>query len=60
MIKYLKGNIIFYIGVIVFLLTLLVEHLFSLETDIIGFLKGISCGIILGGIINLIEKKVKH
>ena len=60
MVKNLKSNLIFYIGVVVFALTLFAECLFSIETELNGFIKGIGCGIILGGVINLITKKIKH
>ena len=60
MIKHLKDNLFFYIGIIVFLLTLLAEHLSLIDTDIVGALKGLGCGLILAGVINLITKKIKH
>ena len=60
MIKHLKENLSFYIGIIIFSLTLLAERLFLIDTDISGFIKGCGCGIILAGVINLISKKIKH
>ena len=61
MIKDLKGNLIFYIGVIVFSITILTEHLFSIDTDISSFVKGAGCGLIIGGVIKYLERKgVKH
>jgi uncharacterized membrane protein (Fun14 family) len=65
MIKHLKGNLFFYIGIIVFSLILLAEHLLAehlslIDMDIAGFLKGVGCGLILGGVINFITKKIKQ
>ena len=56
MLKKLKEKLL-YIGIIVFLLTLLVEHVFSVDTDFIDFCKGIGVGIVLGGVFNLMTKK---
>jgi predicted phage tail protein len=48
---------LFYIGIIVFSLTLFVEHLFSVDTDFTGFCKGLGVGLVLGGVIKLMTKK---
>ena len=59
----LKGNHIWVIiiGIITFLMTLLVERLLSVDAELIGFCKGLSIGIMLGGLIEgviaLIKKK---
>ena len=52
----LKENL-FYIGVLVFAVTLLVEHLFSVDTEITGFCKGIGVGLLLAGVIKLLTRK---
>jgi hypothetical protein len=59
MLKNFKDNL-FYIGVIIFSLTLFVEHLFSIETDLTCFFKGFGCGLELVGAVILIAKKRKH
>jgi len=60
MIKHLKGNLFFYIGIIVFSLILLAEYLSLIDTDSASLLKGLGFGIILGGGINFITKKIKQ
>lgn len=45
----------FYIGVLLFSITLFIEHLFLGETDLTCFLKGFACGIQLIGVIILIR-----
>jgi len=55
----LKDNL-FYIGVIIFSLTLFVEHLFSIKTDFTCFVKGFGCGLQLVGVVILIIKKNKE
>ena len=47
----------FYIGVVIFSLILLVEHLFSIKTDITCFVKVFGCSLQLEGAIILIIKK---
>ena len=60
MIKHLKGNLFFYIGIIFFSLVLLAEHLYLIDTDSADLLKGLGCGLILGGVINFITKRTKQ
>jgi hypothetical protein len=55
----LKDNL-FYIGVIIFSLSIFVEHLFSIETNLTCFLKGFACGLELIGVVVLIMKKRKE
>ena len=61
----LKGNHIWVItiGIITFSMTVLVELIFSVDAELIGFCKGLSIGIMIGGIIEgviaLIKKKTK-
>ena len=55
----LKDNL-FYIGVIIFSLTLFVEHLFTIETGLTCFFKGFGCGLQLVGVVVLIMKKRKE
>lgn len=59
MIKGLKDNL-FYIGVVIFSLTLFAEHLFSGETNITCFMKGFACGIELVGVVILIKNKKRR
>ena len=54
----LKDNL-FYIGVIIFSLTLFVEHLFSIEASVTCFFKGFGCGLELVGVVILMMKKQK-
>jgi hypothetical protein len=56
MLMKLKENLL-YIGIIVFFLTFLIEHIFPFDTEITSFLKGIGCGIIVGAVIQKITKK---
>ena len=56
--KKIKDNL-FYIGVIIISLTLFVEHLFSIETNLTCFLKGFGCALQLVGAVVLIIKKGK-
>ena len=58
MLTELKENL-FYIGVIVFSMTLFVEHLFSIVTGLTCFFKGFGCGLELGGAIILVIKKIR-
>ena len=50
---------LFSIGVLVFILSLLAENLFTVDTDITGFCKGLGGGIALGGLVILVVKKRK-
>jgi len=59
MLKRMKVNV-FYLGIIVLVLTFLVEHFFSLDTEFISFFKGVGCGILLSGVFALIKKKIKY
>jgi len=56
MLKKIKHNF-FYIGVIIFSLTLFAEHLFMGETNLTCFLKGFASGIQLVGVVILIRNK---
>jgi len=51
-----KDNLL-YIGLIVFSLTVFVQHLFSIESDLTGFFMGIGCGLQLMGVFVLIKKR---
>ncbi|MFR2534795.1 MAG: hypothetical protein ACLTEH_01285 [Clostridia bacterium] len=53
-------NSLFYIGIIIFSITLFLEHLFLGETNITCFLKGFACGIEIIGAIILIKKIIKE
>ena len=46
-----------YIGLIVFSLTILVQHLFSIATDLTGFFMGLGCGLQLVGVFVLMKKR---
>ena len=52
----LKKNL-FYIGAIVFSLTLFVEHLFAIKMEFTEFCKGLGVGLELAGVYFLIKKK---
>jgi len=54
----IKKNL-FYIGVIIFSLTLFVEHLFLGQTNLTCFFKGFASAIQLVGVIILIRNKNK-
>ena len=56
--KTLKDNL-FYIGVLIFSLTLFVEHLLSIESNLTCFIKGFGCGIQIVGVVVLIRNKWK-
>ena len=58
MLTKLKENL-FYIGVIIFSMTLFVEHLFSIETGLTCFFKWFDCGLELVGAIILVIKKIR-
>ena len=55
MLKEIRANI-FYIGILIFSLTLFVEHLFIGETNITCFIKGFACNIQIVGVVILIKK----
>lgn len=50
-------NKLFYIGVLIFSLTLFVEQLFSIQTALTNFIKGFGIGLELAGVIVFIMKK---
>jgi uncharacterized membrane protein len=51
---------LFYIGVIVFSLTLLIEQLFPINANVIAFFKGLGAGLEFLGAVFLIIKKTSH
>jgi len=51
---------LFYIGVVVFSLTLFIEHLFQINTNTIEFFKGFGIGLELLGAVFLIIKRKSH
>lgn len=54
-------NSLFYIGIIIFSLTMFFEQLCIGETSATCFLKGFACGLeILGAIVLILNKKEKH
>ena len=55
----LKNNL-FYIGVIIFSLTLFIEQLCSIETNFTHLIKGFGVGIQLVGVVILFMKKGKE
>ena len=55
----LKDNL-FYVGVIIFSLTLFIEQLCSIETNFTHFIKGFGVGIQLVGVVILFMKKGKE
>ena len=55
----LKDNL-FYIGIVIFSLTLFVKHLFSIQSGIIEFIMGFGVGLELVGVVILIMKKRKE
>jgi len=58
MAKGIKDNL-FYIGVLIFSLTLFTEHLLSLSTPVTCFLKGFAAGIQIVGVVVLIKNRIK-
>ena len=48
------------IAVVVFALTFLIEHLFSVDTEITGFVKGFCIGLLIAVVISFIPKKKKN
>ena len=51
---------LFYIGVIVFSVTLFIEHLFKINLKITEFFKGLGIGLELLGVVFLIIKRINH
>jgi len=60
MLKSKLKDSLFYIGVIIFSLTLFFEHLFSIEANFTEFIKGFGVGLQLVGIVVLFIKKKKE
>jgi len=56
MLKKIRDNM-FFIGVIIFSLTLFVEHLLTGETNLTCFFKGFACGLELVGIVVIFKNK---
>jgi len=54
-----KDNL-FYIGVVIFSLTVFLEHLFSIENNFTQFIKGFAVGFQIVGAIVLIAKRRKE
>lgn len=52
-------NNMFYLGILIMSLTLFLEHLFHIQTDITCFFKGFACGLEILGAIILIKDKRK-
>jgi|GEM_PF-5721735 len=50
-------NTLICVGLIVLLLAILAEPLFSIETGLTGFFIGVAVGLLIGGIVTLISKK---
>ena len=48
---------LFYIGILIFSITLLVRNFFSSDGNIIYFFMGFSCSLLLVGVFVLIAKK---
>ena len=59
MMKKIRDNM-FYIGILIFSLTMFLEHIFWGETAITAFIKGFGCGIELVGIFFLIRNKKQN
>jgi len=51
---------LFYIGVIVFSVTLFIEHLFSININVTEFFKGFGVSLVLLGTVFLIIKRTGH
>ena len=56
MLKKLKDNL-FYIGIIIFSLTLFAEHSFLGESNFTCFMKGFACGLELVGVVIIFKNK---
>lgn len=48
---------LFYIGIIIFCITLFLEHLFLGETDLTCFFKGFACGLEIIGAFIILKNK---
>ena len=51
---------LFYIGVIVFSVTIFIEHLFQINMNVTEFFKGFGIGLELLGAVFLIIKRTSH
>jgi len=60
MLKLKLKDSLFYIGVIIFSLTLFLEHLFSINANFVEFVKGFGVGLQLVGVVVLFKKKRKE
>ena len=56
MCKKVRDNL-FYIGILIFSITMLFEHLFLGESNLTCFLKGFACGLGIVGIIFIFKNK---
>ena len=54
MLESFKNNM-FYIGILIISLTIFMEHLLKIETDLTCFLKGFACGLEAVGVVILIK-----
>ena len=59
MLKKIRDKL-FYIGIIIFSLTLITEQLFLGETNITSFLKGFASSILLIGVVILFKNRKNH
>ena len=53
-------NYLFHIGIVIFSITLFVEHLFSIKSGVTDFIKGLGCGLELIGVVILIVNNAKR
>lgn len=58
MIEKFRNNM-FYIGILLMSITLFIDHLFQLQTDLTCFFKGFACGLEIVGAIVIIRKQDK-
>ena len=56
MCKKVRDNL-FYIGILIFSITMFCEHLFLGESNLTCFLKGFACGLEIVGIIFIFKNK---
>ena len=56
MCKKVRDNL-FYIGILIFSITMFCEHLFLGESNLTCFLKGFACGLEMVGIIFIVKNK---
>lgn len=50
-------NNLFYIGILIFSITMFFEHLFLGENNVTCFLKGFACGLELVGVFFIVRNK---